>query len=147
MNALKLQVLFTLAAPLPQAISVPARSNTTQLKFAVSHSLYVVLALGLYLLIVVAPVDAFPNDISPYGVLNMAGNVLEWTRTPRGDGFFITRGGDAYTTPPHSDHYRLSYENARSHRYMAHLGYGFRCVMHDRYEVERTHHRHQCSAK
>ncbi len=39
-----------------------------------------------------APIDANPGDVSPYGVLNLAGNVLEWTRTPWADDFYVTRG-------------------------------------------------------
>jgi formylglycine-generating enzyme required for sulfatase activity/predicted Ser/Thr protein kinase len=29
-----------------------------------------------------APVDAFPRDVSPFGVVGMGGNVTEWTSTP-----------------------------------------------------------------
>ncbi len=42
-----------------------------------------------------APVDAFPRNVSPYGVRNLAGNMLEWTATPAPNrpGSFIVRGG------------------------------------------------------
>jgi formylglycine-generating enzyme required for sulfatase activity len=30
-----------------------------------------------------APVDAFPQNVSPYGVRNLAGNMVEWTATAR----------------------------------------------------------------
>jgi iron(II)-dependent oxidoreductase len=39
-----------------------------------------------------APVDANPGDTSPYGVVDLAGNVQEWTRTPVQQGFYATRG-------------------------------------------------------
>jgi hypothetical protein len=44
-----------------------------------------------------APVDAFPFGISPYGAYNMAGNVGEWIRNPRGVGYAAVGGswGDA----------------------------------------------------
>lgn len=40
-----------------------------------------------------APVDAFPNGQTPQGLLNMAGNVAEWTSTKKEAGIYITRGG------------------------------------------------------
>jgi hypothetical protein len=38
------------------------------------------------------PVDANPGDTSPYGVVDLAGNVQEWTRTPLQHDFYATRG-------------------------------------------------------
>ncbi|HWU86749.1 MAG TPA: SUMF1/EgtB/PvdO family nonheme iron enzyme [Kofleriaceae bacterium] len=38
-----------------------------------------------------APVGSSPGDVSPYGVLDLAGNVQEWTRSTT-EGFIITRG-------------------------------------------------------
>ena len=38
-----------------------------------------------------APVGGFPRGASPYGVLDMAGNVLEWTSTARRQGERIFR--------------------------------------------------------
>ncbi len=53
------------------------------------------------------PVGAFPAGASPYGVMDMAGNVEEWTSTSydgtryvtKGGGFFIN-GGDGDDDPP-----------------------------------------------
>ncbi len=43
-----------------------------------------------------APIDAFPENVSPYGVRQMCGNQLEWTATPlkteHGEGYAV-RGG------------------------------------------------------
>ena len=39
------------------------------------------------------PVGRFPAGASPYGALDMAGNVFEWTRSRRGRSKFITKGG------------------------------------------------------
>lgn len=39
-----------------------------------------------------APIGANPGDVSPYGVLDLGGNVFEWTRTLVQDGFYATRG-------------------------------------------------------
>jgi formylglycine-generating enzyme len=54
-----------------------------------------------------APVGSFPGGASPYGVLDLAGNVWEWTREPPSlpfdrssdlSGFRVIRGG-SYTHP------------------------------------------------
>jgi formylglycine-generating enzyme required for sulfatase activity len=40
-----------------------------------------------------AEVFAYPEDISPFGVVGMAGNVSEWTATTNADGTAVIRGG------------------------------------------------------
>jgi formylglycine-generating enzyme required for sulfatase activity len=39
-----------------------------------------------------APVGTSPGDVSPYGVLDLAGNVQEWTGSETKHGFVVTRG-------------------------------------------------------
>ncbi|MCP4328538.1 MAG: formylglycine-generating enzyme family protein [Alphaproteobacteria bacterium] len=39
------------------------------------------------------PVGSFPAGVSPYGVLDSAGQVYEWTATPKGDRRYIVKGG------------------------------------------------------
>ena len=39
------------------------------------------------------PVGAFPTGISPYGVLDAAGQVFEWTSTPGNSGRYVVKGG------------------------------------------------------
>ena len=38
------------------------------------------------------PVDKYPNGVSPYGCYDMAGNIWEWTTTPRVAGY-VLKGG------------------------------------------------------
>ncbi len=47
-----------------------------------------------------APVDAFPNDRSPYGVIGMGGNVSEWTDSwDASKTYPVIRGGNYKSTP------------------------------------------------
>ncbi len=39
------------------------------------------------------PVGSFPAGASPFGLLDAAGQVFEWTATPAGSGRFIVKGG------------------------------------------------------
>lgn len=39
------------------------------------------------------PVAQHPTGASPYGVMDMAGQVFEWTATPAGEGHFLVKGG------------------------------------------------------
>jgi len=39
------------------------------------------------------PVGTYPNGASPFGVLDMAGQVFEWTSTPAAKGRYIVKGG------------------------------------------------------
>jgi formylglycine-generating enzyme required for sulfatase activity len=39
------------------------------------------------------PVGAFPTGASPYGVLDAAGQVFEWTSTPANSGRYVVKGG------------------------------------------------------
>jgi formylglycine-generating enzyme required for sulfatase activity len=45
-----------------------------------------------------APVDAFPAGASPYGALNMVGNVWEWVEDVAGDSA-VVRGGSWFDVP------------------------------------------------
>ena len=40
-----------------------------------------------------SPVGSFPAGASPYGVLDMAGNVFEWTATQEGSNYVVRGGG------------------------------------------------------
>ena len=75
------------------------------------------------------PVGQYPAGASPYGVLDGAGNVFEWTRTPWSKGLITVKGGSwddhggvcrpaaHHGRPPHLKHiligFRLVEENPR----------------------------------
>ncbi len=46
-----------------------------------------------------SPVNSFPQDVSVYGVVDMAGNAREWTTTQFGieANFYLIKGGSAFT--------------------------------------------------
>lgn len=86
----------------------------------------------------VAPVDAFPEDRSPYGVLGLAGNVQEWTRSPADElsatsdlpvqqRARISRGGNWFQTRSVDLLAYLATENPRSPRQVNYFQ-GARCV-------------------
>lgn len=76
-----------------------------------------------------APVGSFPQDRSPYDVMDMAGNVAEWTSTEstQNPGFYFVKGGSFIHSQPHN--FRSAARAAQpSPNGMA--GYiGFRCAM------------------
>lgn len=78
----------------------------------------------------IAPVDAFPEGRSPYGLLNMAGNVQEWTSSLQDlkepEGLRILRGG-SWTEEAGLEHHSFVFENSRDPRFFA-FDVGFRCV-------------------
>ncbi len=77
-----------------------------------------------------APVDAFPEGASPYGVLNLVGNVHEWTasstETDRPHHLRVIRGGDWDSDGAASFHF-TAYENQRVPRFF-NFGLGVRCA-------------------
>jgi formylglycine-generating enzyme required for sulfatase activity/predicted Ser/Thr protein kinase len=76
------------------------------------------------------PVGSLPAGASPYDILDMAGNVWEWTRdTSRDYGarMKITRGS-SWATPRDLDLHSIAYENSSDARDFA-WDIGVRCVM------------------
>lgn len=78
-----------------------------------------------------APVGSFPGDKSPDGVLDLAGNVMEWTRSPVTDAtpdFSITRGGDWGETNADNllDYVGVPNQRTRGLRWFS---LGVRCVL------------------
>ncbi len=79
----------------------------------------------------VAPVDALPCGASPYGVLNLAGNVQEWiSRAGQTDAtanpLYVVRGGGA-DSPLELEHTTALYRNAKDPRSF-NYSIGLRCV-------------------
>lgn len=80
-----------------------------------------------------APVGSFPAGASPYGVLDLTGNVDEWTASEPADAVpgsqRVIRGG-AFDADPKDERETIAYENRRDPRYLA-FSIGFRCVADD----------------
>ncbi len=78
----------------------------------------------------VAPAGAYGCGASPYGVLNLAGNVAEWIsregQNDRDSVLRVVRGG-AVNSPPGLEHTTTVFRNAREGRYFD-FTIGVRCV-------------------
>ncbi len=74
-----------------------------------------------------APVGAFPGDVSPYGVLDLAGNVHEWTSSTRSSGMRITRGANWADTTADQLIDFMAIENSRPAGYRTYM-LGIRCA-------------------
>jgi formylglycine-generating enzyme required for sulfatase activity len=78
----------------------------------------------------IQPVGSFPRDRSPYGVVDLAGNVMEWTLSldvERSPGFRVARGGEfEHTTSANVvDYMAIENDRAIANRQFS---IGVRCV-------------------
>ncbi|MBN1204923.1 MAG: protein kinase [Myxococcaceae bacterium] len=78
----------------------------------------------------IAPVGSFPEDRSPYGVLDLAGNVTEWTATSDLKGAYKNQrvvAGSRWDTPAEMGHHEIAWFNHLPPR-RADFATGLRCV-------------------
>ena len=75
-----------------------------------------------------APVGTTPGDVSPYGVLDLAGNVQEWTRTVVERDFYDTRGCGWNICTRATLPSMLAIPNTRTATFKS-FELGFRCVV------------------
>jgi|HubBroStandDraft_6_1064221.scaffolds.fasta_scaffold98957_2 formylglycine-generating enzyme required for sulfatase activity len=74
-----------------------------------------------------APVGTFPEGATKQGLLDMAGNVIEWTSSEYEPGQMEARGG-GWATDTVSRRLRASYRTGRARSYW-HATFGFRCAI------------------
>jgi formylglycine-generating enzyme required for sulfatase activity len=74
-----------------------------------------------------APVGSFPAGASKQGLLDLVGNVIEWTASEYDPGHMEARGG-GWSTDTVSRRLRASYRTARDRSFW-HATYGFRCKL------------------
>ncbi len=79
------------------------------------------------------PVGAFPAGASPYGVMDLCGNVAEWTSTPsqpedrqRNWAWYVVKGAGAPVGEKYN--YRCASRNFSAHTSRWHSWLGFRCA-------------------
>jgi formylglycine-generating enzyme required for sulfatase activity len=79
------------------------------------------------------PVGALPAGASPYGVLDLCGNVAEWTSTPSeppnpklGWAWYVVKGAGAAMTAQYN--FRCAAKNFSAHTSRWHSWLGFRCA-------------------